>query len=374
MEEDLNLNFPLSKREQIQKDALDAMEGKHRSSIAVSMGVGKTLVGLKHMKKEYDNGKRKFLVVAPNLPIFDSWKNDANKFGLKELLPHITFTSYRSLSKQPRDFDCVYLDECHSLLPSHEYFLKTYLGKIVGLTGTPPRYFNSEKGKLVETYCPIVFRYLTDDAVDAKILNDYRIIIHRLPLNSVRNIKINKKTGGFFMNSEVSIYDYWTNQIMNAPNPKAQMMARIMRMKAMMSFETKTSYTHYLLSMIDEKCIIFCNTTEQADQICPNSYHSKKDKEENEETIRKFSDGEIDCMSCVQQLNQGINVKNLKNGIILHAYSNEKQSSQRIGRLLRLNPNETSVIHILCYKGTVDEDWVQEALKELDQSKITYHE
>ena len=56
----------------------------------------------------------------------------------------------------------------------------------------------------------------------------------------------------------------------------------------------------------------------------------------------------------------------------MHAYGNERKSSQRIGRLLRLNPTETSIVHILCYKGTVDETWVGEALKDLDQTKIKY--
>jgi hypothetical protein len=56
----------------------------------------------------------------------------------------------------------------------------------------------------------------------------------------------------------------------------------------------------------------------------------------------------------------------------MHAYGNERKSSQRIGRLLRLNPDDKATIHILCYKDTVDERWVNEALKDLDQSKIKY--
>lgn len=338
------------------------------------MGVGKTLIGLQHMNAEYLKGKRKFLVVAPNLPIFDSWKNDAVKFDMAHLIDCITFSTYRSIGKQERDFSVVYLDECHSLLPTHSFFLDTYGGKIVGLTGTPPRHKNSEKGILVDKYCPIVFKYITDDAVDADILNDYRIIIHKMPLGKARNIKVPKRSGGFFMNSESNIYEYWSQKIMEAAPGKAQMMARIMRMKAMMGFKTKTVYANYLLGMIDEKCIIFCNTTEQADEICSTSYHSKNDKDVNEKNIQMFNNGETDCLSCVQQLNQGITIKNLKNGIILHAYSNERQSSQRIGRLLRLNPDETSIIHILVYENTVDEDWVLDALKELDPLKISYYE
>ena len=42
------------------------------------------------------------------------------------------------------------------------------------------------------------------------------------------------------------------------------------------------------------------------------------------------------------------------------------------GRLLRLNPDDTAIVHILCYMGTIDEKWVTEALEGFDQSKIEW--
>jgi superfamily II DNA or RNA helicase len=78
-------------------------------------------------------------------------------------------------------------------------------------------------------------------------------------------------------------------------------------------------------------------------------------------------------MSCVLQLSEGVTIPNLKQGIIMHAYGNERKTAQRIGRLLRLNPTETATCHVLCYKGTQDEYWVQNALKGFDQSKIKYY-
>lgn len=40
------------------------------------------------------------------------------------------------------------------------------------------------------------------------------------------------------------------------------------------------------------------------------------------------------------------------------------------GRLLRLNPTQVATCHILCYKDTIDEKWVNKALEGLDQTKI----
>jgi superfamily II DNA or RNA helicase len=211
-----------------------------------------------------------------------------------------------------------------------------------------------------------------DSAVDDEILNDYKIVVHVLPLSTERNIPVKKRDGSYFMNSEVRAYAYWSDILKNASSAKDLQIKRIMRMKALMGFHTKEKYAKQLLDMIHDKCIVFCNTTEQADWICKHSYHSKNP--DSPENLKEFKDGKISQLSCVQQLNEGVNIPELKVGIILHSYSNERQSNQRIGRLLRLNPKDKSTIHILAYKDTVDMDWVAEALKDIDPEKIVYTE
>lgn len=360
----------MSKRDDIQKEALEIAQKHKRCGLGVSMGVGKTLIGLRYIDhlQGQNMGKLKVLVVAPKLSIFKSWEDDAAKFDID--ITNIEFSTYLSLYKQnPHVYDVVVLDECHSLLPSSLVFLENYKGRILGLTGTPPRHNNSEKGILVSKYCPIVYKYITDDAVDDDILNDYRIIVHRMPLSHINNIPVTLKDKTFWT-SESKNYSYWTQRLMDANTKKQEQIASIMRMKALMGFKTKEEYTKKLLEDIEDKCIVFCNTQEQADYMCSYSYHSNNP--ESEENLDMFKHGKIDKLSCVLQLNEGVNIPELRAGIIMHAYGNERKSSQRIGRLLRLNPTETAIVHILCYKGTVDDKWVTEALKDFDQKKIKY--
>jgi superfamily II DNA or RNA helicase len=362
----------MSKREEIQKEALDIAINNKRCGLGISMGVGKTLIGLQyidHFQKVMKN-KPRVLIVAPKISIFDSWLNDAAKFNID--IEDAEFTTYLSLNKKNTgDFDIVILDECHSLLTSHHLFLGQFNGKVLGLTGTPPRHQQSEKGKMVSQYCPIKYKYITDDAVSDDILNDYRIIVHKMPLSNVNSIPVKMKSNGMeFYTSERKSYDYWTKRIGQAISKKQEQIASVMRMRVLMDFKTKESYVKKLLSDIEDKCIIFCNTQDQADRISKYSYHSNNlDSEDN---LERFKDGKISELSCVLQLNEGINIPNLRAGIIMHAYGNERKSSQRIGRLLRLNPTETAYIHILCYKDSVDERWVTEALKDLDPKKIKY--
>lgn len=361
----------MSKRETIQDEAVDIAQDNKQCGLAISMGVGKTLIGLRYIdsyQEVFHPKKIKVLIVAPKVSIFDSWTTDAIKFGIT--LDNVEFTTYLSLNKKnPNDYDIVVLDECHSLLYTHEIFLANYTGRVLGLTGTPPRYGKSEKGEMVAKYCPIKYKYITDDAVDDDILNDYRIIVHKMPISTSNNMVVQTKSTRFYT-SERKNYEYWTKRVMDAQSKKQEQIASVMRMRALMEFKTKENYTKKLLQDIEDKCIVFCNTQDQADRICKHSYHSTNP--ESEDNLQQFKDGNIDELSCVMQLNEGVNIPNLRAGIIMHAYGNERKSSQRIGRLLRLNPDDTAYIHILCYSGTVDEKWVGEALKDLDPRKIKY--
>lgn len=354
-------------KDQVQEEAIKATEGKQRSSVALGTGVGKTLVGLTHMELNTTELMR-CLVVAPKKAIFQSWKDDAVKFGKQNLLGRIVFTTYLSLNKHnPNDYDAVYLDEMHSLLDSHRGFLQLFKGKILGLTGTPPKRDYSEKGKLVNEFCPVVFTFKADDAVENGILNDYQIIVHQIQLTDqkVYQVKMGNKQ---YLASEIDNYTYWSRRL-DVGSGNVHML-RVMRMKAMMDYPSKELYTKKLMESISTKCIIFANTQAQADRLCKHSFHSAN--VDSEDNLRMFKDGEITKLSTVMQLNEGVNIPNLKQGIIMHAYGNERKAAQRIGRLLRLNPDDKSIVHILCYMDTIDEKWVKEALENFDQTKIIW--
>ena len=355
-------------REEIQSDAIKAIENCNRCGIAVSMGVGKTLIGLQHIFQNYHD-TLSVLVVAPKRSILKSWVDEAQKFNLDHLLAHIKFTTYLSLHKQSLNYDIVYLDECHNLLFTHEGWLSQFKGQIVGLTGTPPKVQSSEKGMMVNKYCPIKYSYITDDAVNDGILNDYQIVVHKLRLDERKNY-MQKTRSGQFPTSELASYNYWTERLLNANSGKDIQITRVMRMKALMSFPSKERYAKKLFESIEDKVILFANTQDQADKLCKASYHSGN--KASEVNLDKFKSGDISKLSCVLQLNEGVNIPDLKQGIIMHAYGNERKSAQRLGRLLRLNPDEKAVIHILCYTNTVDETWVIQALDQYDKNKITW--
>jgi|TARA_R110001592_G_scaffold6586_4_gene35518 superfamily II DNA or RNA helicase len=363
-------------RDNVQKEALDLTLTKKRCGLGISMGVGKTRIAIQHLIKNF-NPFLSVLVVIPKLSVKDAWTSEIDKMdngqqnGTLHLHDHITYSTYLSINKQnPNDYDIVYLDECHSLLEGHENFLNAYTGKILGLTGTPPRK-GSDKYKMVNKYCPIIYNFSVDEAADSNILNDYQIIVHQLQLSKLKTHKKKGKEGGYWYTSEKGDYDYYTSRLGDAQTQKQKQFTSIMRMKSMMDYGTKEAYAKGLLKNINQKCLVFANTQKQADRMCPNSYHSGNKK--SEENLDLFSDGRINQLSCVLQLSEGVNIPGVKQGIIMHAYGNERKTAQRIGRLLRLSPHEKATCHILCYSNSVDMKWVDSALSTFDQDKIKYY-
>jgi len=359
-----------NKRAEIQAQALETILRHKRCGLSVSMGVGKTYIGLQYLDKLFTAAKKsnaKFLVVAPKKDIFQSWKDDAKKFNLAYLLDHITFSTYISFTKHhPSDYDIVVLDEAHTTKGSHLEFLSRYQGIVLGLTGTPPKWLESEKGQIMQEYYPIVYSYKVDQAVGSGILNDYRIFVHNVELNTKNTLKT--KQG--WMTSERKNYDWLRRQIEEASD-KTRFMKQIFCITALKQYESKEIYAKQCLAKIpeDEKCLVFANTIDQAERLCKHSHHSKK---KDSTALEAFKLGSITRLSAVEQLSEGVTIPGLKHIIILHAYGNEKKASQKIGRVLRLNPDEVAKIHILQYQETIDETWVKRALEEFNQEKIKY--
>lgn len=356
-------------RSEIQKKALQATKNYDRCGLDLSMGIGKTYIGLQYLQMNLDlSDSKKALVVAPKVDIFESWRADAIKFNLEHLLDHITFSTYISLIKHdPSQYQITILDEAHNTKDSHRAYLEDFDGLILGLTGTPPKWANSEKGEAMEDFYPIVYSYHVDDAVDSGILNDYRIYVHELSL-STANTLVTKQG---WKTSELKNYEWIRRKVSEAVTDKQKFMAQIMCINALKQYQTKQSYVEQALKRIpaDEKCLIFANTIEQAEQLCPNTHHSKK---KNSEDLDDFKKGKIFRLSAVEQLSEGVTIPHLKHIIILHSYGNEKKFSQKLGRALRLSVGEVARVHVLMYKDTIDEHWVKRALEGFNQEKIKF--
>lgn len=362
----------MNKQDEIQSLALqEAEKTKHdRFSMDIGPGVGKSLLVIKHMNAVLHQFSM-FLIAIPRVALKKNWEDEIIKHGYKHLIPHVHFTTYRSLHKLKKSFDWIYLDECHNFKSDlHFETIDLLSKKAFAITGTFIDKDDFNYTRFTMKF-PTIYEYTTMQSINDNVLNDYRIIIHKIPLS--KSIRVNSYTVGFL--PEDKAYLAVNSSVVTAERNRrynSLQQLRIIRMKMVQNAMSKVLYAKELAEHLKKKTIIFTESTIHADKVCRHSYHTKNSKIKNESNFNKFVSGEILQLSAVSQLNEGINVPDLEEQIILHSYANTIKAKQRICRNLRLgaDTNRIAYIHILMYTNTVDEGWVKKALSEFDNSKI----
>ena len=340
-------------REQIQKEATETLLKFDCGTANVAMRLGKTLIGLK-----IASNFKKVLVSYPIETIKKGWISDAQEFGFD--ISHVIFTTHLSLSKHDlSQFDCIILDELHDVsINNWNYIALSTYKKLYGLTATPPN--RGEKKSYMNMYCPIRYTKSMDETTG--ITNkDYEIIVHLLEPSDKRDIKL--KSGKFW--SEKAQIDFYESKYQSTKSFSMMLML----IRAIQNSKTKFEYLKQLTKQI-EKGLIFVETIEQCDNLPYPSVHSKNS--ESDYNLEQFKEGKIPILSSIGKLKAGITFKDLNTCIILHCYSSNNKAIQKIGRALNYVEGEKATIHIICLDNTIDVQWTQKGLSELNQNKITW--
>lgn len=362
-------------KDSVAEEALSCIGGLN-SGLDICMGVGKTRIGLKDMESIMDVIDNPTFLIVCKGPVEPNWIQQATEYN-KDILKHISFCTYSSLSKcvTSLKYTKVYFDECHNITEKHvpvlDYFRNNKI-PILGLTGTYP-IKPGIKLEICQTYFPLKYQFTIDQAVENRIVNNYVIYVHKIRLSNEMNIVMKAKLSGkTWVTSEERQYTYYRT-LLNDYNSSFHKGDRSrMAMSAIKKFESKVDYVKKLLEYRNKKMLIFANNKEQANKLSKHVVHSGIGKIIAESNLNKFKTGEIELLAAVEQLSEGINIPNLGSIIIMHSYSNPRLFLQKLGRVLRLDPSQTAKIHLLCYKDTIDEAWVESCLSVLDKSKVKY--
>ena len=133
----------------------------------------------------------------------------------------------------------------------------------------------------------------------------------------------------------------------------------------------KTEVAKKLLKGLKHKRIIcFCTNIEQAEYLGgENAIHSKK--KGTQEIIDRFNTNKIDSLFAVGMLQEGMNLNDIQVGIIIQLDGEERAFIQKFGRTLRADSPEQYIIY---FKGTRDEEYLQNALENIDKKYIKDNE
>lgn len=355
--------------------------------VIAATGVGKTRIAIEYAKHILSNGGSKILIVVPTIQLRDTdWIDELRKWGIYDncITTNFRIECYASIHKIKNEtFDLVIFDEIHRTTEfNSSIFENNTIKHGLGLTATYPK--DSVKQYILKTYnFNITANIDLDEAVERGLISPYEIRIIPVHLDSVKKNVLAGSKYSKFLTTEENNYKYLTgvidrmalqlkNAMFRSPNEvKRLQFLRLARARFLANLNSKLEVAQHVLktevNQKTERTLIFCNSIDSARAMCPHTYHSKLEKKKKNVDLDKFRNGEINTLSCVHGLNEGVNISEVDNAIILQVNTSDLLLIQRIGRTLRLKGDGSmSKIFILCAIDTVDEDWVNSVTKNLN--------
>ena len=347
------------------------------SLVAAATGFGKSRVPILYMKDNQDSVK-KVAIIVPTRNLRDNgWKEEFSTWKAKTLYKRVETLCYASASKiKGNKYDLVILDEVHNITETSAlFFEQNEVKKVIALTATVPK----EQIKLdifknlgIQT----VFKLSIDEAQEKGFVAPYKIHVIYTSLDKhTENIEVKSKKGNFFV-TEQYMYNFLNKNVELAKkmgNWKLHEVNIRKRADFIYRLKSKNRAAQTILENIKgQRNLIFSGSIEQAEALNRPVYHSKSGNK-GVENLRKFCLGEIDELSSVKSLNEGENIPNLDNAVIVQIASKERHLVQRIGRVCRWREGHEADIYIIVCLGTQDEVWLESALENINKDKIKYY-
>lgn len=362
-------------REEVQKECFEHwIENNCRTLVNACTGLGKSLIMIQAVEYTLNQSKefkQKALIIAHSIESRDiTIPNEFKKFGRENLLAMCDIICYASLRDlKSYSYSIITCDEAHYLTENNSsYLYNNPCEKYMFLTATLPE--EDEKLDILWNFAEARYSLHVDDAIESKILNDYKIFIKYVDLDNKLKILQPYKTKGLMTEKEA--YTDITRKIeyfQKMGQYKVAEMMRLKRMHLIYDSFTKLKAAVEVKSLFTDKnkrFIMFCGSTKTADQLSKYTYHSKSSRKDYE----KFITGEVNELASVKKIKEGANIPELDGAIIVQLNSKELNITQMIGRLLRGKPGEVKPIILIVLRGSVDQSWVESALRNFDQSKI----
>tara|TARA_R110002072_G_scaffold155461_1_gene305790 strand:- start:491 stop:1018 length:528 start_codon:yes stop_codon:yes gene_type:complete len=126
-----------------------------------------------------------------------------------------------------------------------------------------------------------------------------------------------------------------------------------------------------VIKSIGEKILVFGGSNEftnklaDATETFSSVYHSGKTKKQKEQALKDFRSGDKPVLCSTKALNQGFDVADATMAVICGLTSKGLTMIQRVGRIIRYQPNKRGKIICLYVKDSQEEKWLKSSVKTL---------
>lgn len=357
-------------------------------------GYGKSLIGMELCLRDNPHS---ILIVVPRIVLIKNWQDEFKKWGNGKYLDMVTFSTYAGLHKIQGHFNCIILDEAHHITPRVQELL-SYLttDRVIMLSATVKKDLKYElKDLYPDLYC---YKVSMKEAINNEVLPDPKVYLIPLELDKkihkysyVANPKGIKQVTCNYENrwnyikdkrNKVTVFctewqyiyelsakiEYYKRAFMTCRSERIKSKwLKLAGDRLKILSNLKTDFVSDILKKLkNERTITFCNSIEQTEVLGKYNINSKNKESAN--NLNMFNKGEIKHITCVNMLNEGINLSDCKVGIFAVLNSSEIMIKQKNGRLLR---HSEPVIIIPYYINTREQELVEKMLEDYNPELVT---
>lgn len=351
-----------------QAEAVKIFLEKQRGILEMATGTGKTRTALQICKRLFDDQAiETIMVAADGNDLLDQWYAELLRLNKQLGRRLIILREYQNhherdhflLNKQkaillssrqnlPRALSSLTRPEAaHTLLIHDEVHrlgssgnreslqgLSDNIRYRLGLSATPEREYDKEGNAFIDNHLgPVLMQFGLDDAIRRGILAPFTYFSinytpdanDRMRLQQVHKQAAARAAEGWPMSDE----EIW------------MALARVYK-----TSKTKLPlFDRFIRSHQDllKRCIIFVEEKEYGDDVLDIVHQYRYDfhtyyAEEDSATLRRFAQGSIECLITCHRLSEGIDIRSIETVILFAANRGRLETIQRIGRCLRINP------------------------------------
>jgi superfamily II DNA or RNA helicase len=367
-----------------QKKAFSAFfENKSRGVIEMATGTGKTKLALAICEKFIHEGLAETIIVsADGIDLLNQWH--AELLSLTQATdPRWTVLRQYDNYKQAPDFRvqparkillasryflpesiknakvdvlsrCLLIhDEVHRLgSESNRKDLAAHGAKMIGVLGlsaTPEREWDEEGNLFINAEVgEVIYKFGIKDALLARVLCPFKYtpIDYKADeddakaIQGVYRLRAARANAG----NPMSDTEFWIQlaRVYKVSRAKLAPFDQFLKenshvLKNCIIFVEDKAYGDLVMNIIHKYCLSF------------KSYFAEEDRE----TLRLFASGKLSCLVTCHRLSEGIDIRSLENVVIFSSARARLETIQRIGRILRVDPeNKSKVSHVVDFIRT----------------------
>lgn len=367
------------------------LKAKH-GILEMATGTGKTRTAIGIIKKLLEEGKvRRVIVITYGTDLLQQWYHelllnlgnikifrffDKYKEGAKFSLSRgnsllilsrdaeriaecLSMLEKRDGQEQAWEKTLLLFDEVHGLgAVSFERILKGRIQRYryrLGLSATPKRDYDDQGNEFIQNEIgDVIYRFGLEEAIQNGILCPFSYIPLSYELTDRERERKRAVIAAYEMKRSKGIHFEESDMYRD--------LARVNK-----TAEQKIPQFDMLIKEkpdLLEHCILFVETMEygihvQNMLIRHNCRFHTYYGEDTKDNLRKFGSGQIDCLLTCKKISEGIDIRSARNIVLFSSDKGKIVTIQRIGRVLRKNPEEPSkkacVVDFIC-RGESGED------------------